>query len=261
VETELLGPRELSDEEPALRAGLAGALRVPGDGVLLPPPVARRFLELARDQGAELRERCAVTALGPHEVHTDAGTVRAEVVVNAAGAWAPRLAPELPIVPRKGHLAFVDAGADLCHHQLVELGYLASAHELSGESVAFNVQPRPDGQLLVGSSRELAGWDASVNEGVLRRMLDRAGHFMPSLAGARPAGVRTGFRPATPDGLPYIGRWPGAPGQWVAAGHEGLGLTTAPGTARLIADLVAGREPAIHAAPYDPARVLPTSGA
>jgi glycine/D-amino acid oxidase-like deaminating enzyme len=258
VATELLDARALHDAEPALRDGLAGALRVPGDGVLLPPPAARRLLELARDLGAELRERHAVTGLGPHEVHTAHGVLRADVIVNATGAWAPRLAPELPILPRKGHLVLVDAGDATCHHQLVELGYLASAHGMSGNSVAFNVQPRANGRLLVGSSRELAGWDTSVSDAMVLRMLDRARHFMPALAQATPEHVRTGFRPATPDGLPYIGAWPGVPGHWVAAGHEGLGLTTAPGTARLLADLIAGRAPAIGAAPYDPARVLDT---
>ena len=58
----------------------------------------------------------------------------------------------------------------------------------------------------------------------------------------------SGFRPATPDKLPLIGAWPAMPGLWIAAGHEGLGITTSLGTAQLIADLVAGREPPIDAA-------------
>ncbi|HEU4631627.1 MAG TPA: FAD-dependent oxidoreductase [Gemmatimonadaceae bacterium] len=261
VEAELLDARELAATEPALCPGLAGALRVPGDGVLDPPAAARRLLALAREHGAELRESCAVHALGPHEARGADDVYRAEVIVNAAGAWAPRLTPALPIVPRKGHLVLGDAQPELCRHQLVETGYLASAHALDGASVAFNVQPRPGGRLAVGSSRELAGWDASVNEPLVVRMLERARHFLPGLATLRAERVCTGFRPATPDGLPYVGRWPALAGQWVAAGHEGLGLTTAPGTARLLADLVAGREPAIDARPYDPARVLQPHGA
>jgi glycine/D-amino acid oxidase-like deaminating enzyme len=64
----------------------------------------------------------------------------------------------------------------------------------------------------------------------------------------------TGFRPATPDKLPLIGRWPEVPGLWIAAGHEGLGITTSLGTAAILADLIAGREPAIDASPYAPDR-------
>jgi glycine/D-amino acid oxidase-like deaminating enzyme len=109
--------------------------------------------------------------------------------------------------------------------------------------------------VLIGSSRELVGWDARINPAIVQRMLQRALAFMPSLA--RVAAIRTwtGFRPATPDKLPLIGAWDETPGLWIAAGHEGLGITTALGTASLLADLVLGREPAIDAAPFAPARV------
>ena len=66
----------------------------------------------------------------------------------------------------------------------------------------------------------------------------------------------TGFRPATPDKLPLIGAWPATPGLWIAAGHEGLGITTSLGTAAILADLIAGREPPIDASAFAPARVL-----
>ena len=67
--------------------------------------------------------------------------------------------------------------------------------------------------------------------------------------------IWTGFRPATPDGRPYLGAVPGTRNLWVAAGHEGLGITTALGSARLLMDLFLGRAPLIDPAPYSPARV------
>jgi glycine/D-amino acid oxidase-like deaminating enzyme len=73
---------------------------------------------------------------------------------------------------------------------------------------------------------------------------------MPGLAALSAIRVWTGFRPSTPDNLPWIGRVPGSDHVWVAAGHEGLGITTSLGTGRLIADLVLGREPSIPAEPY-----------
>ena len=119
-----------------------------------------------------LREGVRVDELDSGFVRTQAGeTMRADVVVNAAGARAAQLTPELPIVPRKGHLAITDRTSHVCRHQLVELGYLTSAHSMTTESVAFNLQPRRTGQMLIGSSRELVGWDASINRAVLRRML------------------------------------------------------------------------------------------
>jgi glycine/D-amino acid oxidase-like deaminating enzyme len=220
------------------------------------PRVTLSLLERVVAHGGRLRERCRVEGLGPFGVRLQGGeTLRSDMVVIAAGAHTASLVPELPIVPRKGHLAITDRHPELCRHQLVELGYLASAHVMTNESVAFNVQPRATGQLLIGSSRELVGWDASVNRRVLHRMLERAREMMPVLADVSVLRVWTGFRPATPDKLPIIGPWDAVPGVWVAAGHEGLGVTTALGTARLLADLAAGRESAIATSPYAPSRV------
>jgi D-hydroxyproline dehydrogenase subunit beta len=177
-------------------------------------------------------------------------------VVNAAGASAPMLTPGLPIVPRKGLLAITDRYPGMCRHQIVELGYLTSAHAMTSESVAFNVQPRFTGQILIGSSRELVGWDASLNHELLGRMLARATDLMPVLRDVSVIRCWTGFRPATPDKLPLIGKWEGTPGLWIASGHEGLGITMSLATAELIADQLAGRAPEIDAAPYSPMRVL-----
>jgi glycine/D-amino acid oxidase-like deaminating enzyme len=67
----------------------------------------------------------------------------------------------------------------------------------------------------------------------------------------------TGFRPATPDKLPYIGPFTGNRKIWLATGHEGLGITTSLGTGRLLADLILNRPAEIPSAPYSPARALP----
>jgi glycine/D-amino acid oxidase-like deaminating enzyme len=260
IASELVGPAALARLEPNLRP-LAGALRVPGDSVLYPPAAARALLESALRRGAELREGIAVRAIEPGGAETSAGALRAPVVVNAAGTRAPELTPGLPIVPRKGHLVITDRYPAFCRHQIVETGYLASAHAMTAESVAFNVQPRATGQLLVGSSRELVGWDAAINRRIVSNMLARAFEFIPSLAHLSAIRAWTGFRPATPDKLPLVGRWKPMEGVWIAAGHEGLGITTALATGRLLADLVAGREPAIDPLPYDPNRSTPGADA
>ena len=167
-----------------------------------------------------------------------------------------RSTPGLPIAPRKGHLVITDRYPGFCRHQLVELGYLKSAHTLTRESVAFNLQPRATGQLLLGSSRELVGWDASLNRAL------RGAHAPPRAgvhARASRGSTRSAPGPASarrrPTSCRSSGMW--EPGLWVAAGHEGLGITTALGTARLLADLVLGRAPAIDPAPFDPRRAMP----
>lgn len=261
IASEVLDARGLAALEPHLRLGLPGGLLVPGDAVVYQPRATLWLLEQARGAGAELRDGCMVERIDAHAVHCGGETLHAEIVVNAGGADAARLTPELPIVPRKGHLAITDRYPGFVRHQLVELGYLASAHTMTAASVAFNVQPRATGQALIGSSRELVGWDASINRAILRRMLDRAVEFMPSLAGLSIVRTWTGFRPATPDKLPLVGAWTPTPGLWIAAGHEGLGIATSLGTARLLADLVAGRTPPIDPAPFTPMRALASADA
>jgi len=255
VVVEVLDRRALAEAEPSLRPDLPGALRVPGDRVVYPPNAARWLVESALARGAERREGWAVEAIGPRFVAGPGGRIETDFVLNAAGAEARRLTPELPVEPRKGHLVITDRYPGFLRHQVAELGYLKSAHTLSAESVACNVQPRATGQVLVGSSREFVGWDASINRALRDRMLERARYFLPGLA--RLLGLRTwvGFRPATPDKLPLVGCW--EPGLWVATGHEGLGVTTALATARLLADQVAGRTPEIDPRPYAPRRGLP----
>lgn len=260
IASELLSRAALVEKESHLRKDLAGGLLVPGDGVLLPPFATRWLLDQASIEGAELREDCLVDQIDDGTVRCGDESFEAEVILNAAGVHAPTLTPALRIVPRKGHLAITNPCPGTIRHQLVELGYLRSAHQTSGASVAFNVQPRANGQIIIGASRELVGFDAEMNAQLLQDMLDRAAHFLPKLSELSIERTWTGFRPASEDGLPMIGRWAPDKPLWIAAGHEGLGITTALGTAVLLADLVAGRAPSIDPAPYAPARVAEMPG-
>ena len=265
VEAVVLDDRELAVREPALRRGLAGALFVPHDRVVYPPAVTRHLVGRAQAQGAIVRNGCTVEAIsaGSVRVRDRAGqssTISSAAVVNAAGIDAPLLTPGLPIVPKKGHLVITDRYPAFCTSQLVELGYLDSAHSATGASTAFNVQPRATGQILIGSSREFVGRDRTINEPLLRAMLRRAIAFLPSLADCSILRTWTGFRPATSDNLPLIGRWEPVEGLWIAAGHEGLGITTALGTAEIIAAGILQRDPPIQSLPYSPMRVMPPVG-
>jgi len=251
---EQLTPRELQVAEPELRRGLTGGLLISGDSVLYPPAAANWLLERAVARGTEVRTGQEVDAIGPGWLQCGGERFEAGLVVNAAGLGASRLTPELPIEPRKGHLAITDRYPGFVRHQILELGYLKSAHTMTTESVAFNVQPRPTGQLLIGSSRELVGPDPSINRRLLAQMLERAASYIPRLPQLSTLRVWTGFRPAVADKLPIIGPWPPTPGLWLAAGHEGIGIATSLGTAALLSDRILNRQPAIDPAPFDPAR-------
>lgn len=254
VAVQVLDGRQLAEAEPHLRRGLAGGLLVPGDGVVYPPVAARWLIERS---GAAVRTGVTVSALTDDGVRlADGSTVAAGAVVNAGGAGAGRLTPGIPVAPRKGHLVITDRYPGFVRHQLIELGYLKSAHSSSGDSVAFNAQPRRTGQVLIGSSRQYGVEDGGVDRPILSRMLARAAEYMPEITELTAIRTWTGFRAATPDKLPLIGPVPGRRRQWLATGHEGLGITTALGTGRLLADLMTGRATEIPAEPYRPGRCM-----
>ena len=193
---------------------------------------------------------------GSSVVLGDGSKVEGDFVINAAGARAGLLTSGLPIRPRKGHLVITDRHPGFVTHQILELGYLKSAHGSDSSSVAFNVQPRATGQLLIGSSRQFDVEDPSVEPWMVRRMIDRALLYMPGLARLSAIRTWTGFRAATPDSLPLIGPHGDNPHLIVASGHEGLGITTSFGTAELVADHLSGRESRINPEPYRPSRFL-----
>jgi glycine/D-amino acid oxidase-like deaminating enzyme len=253
LECELLGAPALALAEPALRPGLAGALRVDGDGWVYAPDAAEWLLRSAAP--AIVVEHARVQSIDAKGVMlADGGRRDAGAVLLAAGIQATQLCPELPIRPKKGHLAITDRYPGTVKHQLVELGYVKSAHHGSGTSVAFNVQPRPTGQLFIGSSRQFDTTDPAVEPAILGRMLDRAIGYLPVLAECNAIRTWTGFRAATPDSLPIIGPHPWRRNLWLAVGHEGLGVTTAPATARLLAAQLTGSTLPLDAQPYVPTR-------
>jgi glycine/D-amino acid oxidase-like deaminating enzyme len=256
VAVEVLDRDALESAEPNLRKGLAGGLLVPEDAVLYPPCAARFLMERAQASGATIYLGRPVSKIGNGRVRlSDGRELSAGAIINAAGNGAASLTPGLAIKKRKGHLLITDRYPGFVGHQLVELGYLKSAHSTTADSVAFNVQPRKTGQILVGSSRQYDMEDKQVDNPILLRMLKRAEEYMPGLAAMSAIRVWTGFRAATPDKLPLIGPWPGDNTVFLATGHEGLGITTSLATARILVDQMAGKEAAIPVEPYLPSRM------
>jgi glycine/D-amino acid oxidase-like deaminating enzyme len=255
VPSDILDAQRLRQSEPNLCDGLKGGLRVPEDAVLYPPCAARFLMKRAQQRGAELVLGASVASLGKGRVLLSDGLqLTTEFIVNAAGPWSAELTPGIDVKKRKGHLVITDRYPGFLRHQLVELGYLKSAHSVASDSVAFNVQPRRTGQILIGSSRQFGAEHKEVDQEMIVRMLQRAQEYMPSLGQLSAIRVWTGFRAATPDKLPLIGPWSGDKSVFLATGHEGLGITTSLGTARILVDQITGAKPEIPIEPYLPSR-------
>ena len=256
VPAEVLDAHSVAEAESSLRPGVVGGLRVPGDSVIYPPSAAQFFVDQATSKGAALFVGKAVETITLDGVRlSDGSSISAGVIVNSTGSWSPSLTPGLEVKKRKGHLVITDRYPNFLRHQLVELGYLKSAHTLTAESIAFNIQPRKTGQLLIGSSRQFDVDGAEVDASIVTRMLGRAIEYLPGLRKLSSLRTWTGFRAATPDKLPLIGPHAEHKRLYLATGHEGLGITTSLGTAKLLVAQIMNRETAIPVAPYLPARV------
>lgn len=249
--THLHGPQAIAELQPGLSPTLVAATFLPAwktvtDPLLLTLALARRFVEL----GGRLRHGEAL-ALAPDADGIDvplAGRQRmtAQRVVVAAGAWSHRLARTLgeriPLETERGYNTTLPVTAFDLKRQLTFGGH------------GFVVTPLACG-VRVGGAVELAGLDAPPNYERSEVLLAKAKRFMPGLA--TEGGTQwMGFRPSLPDSLPAIG--PAARDARVtyAFGHGHLGLTQAASTARLVADLMAGRPSALDLAPFRPQRFM-----
>jgi D-hydroxyproline dehydrogenase subunit beta len=254
-DAEALTGDRLARLEPALRPGLAGGVRVARDGVVYPPAVARDLAGQLAARGGRTLFGVTVAGIEPGAVVLASGQrIAAGDVVVAAGTGVPHLLPDMPVFPRKGHLAITARYPRTLSHQVVSMGYGQTGAGSGALAVAANVQPRITEQWLVGSCRQDGIGDTDVDPRVLAHVLRAAIALLPCLAEMTIIRSWTGLRPATHDGRPLIGPHPALDRVWLAAGHEGLGVTTAFGTARLLADLMLARPAPIDAAPYSPSR-------
>lgn len=255
IDSQQIPAEALFAAEPALSRGLCGALLVPSDAIVYPPVVARHLAGRAQANGARIMLGASVQRVEAGAVILQDGReLRADAIILATGCETADLIGPVPLRKRKGHLLITTAGRPLVSRQVVELGYTKSALGDADESVAFNVQPRPNGQLLIGSTRQFDDVSSEVNPRMIRRLLERARHYIPEVNRLQALRAWCGFRPATPDHRPLIGACPGRPGLWLACGHEGTGITTSLGTAELIAAQILGADVPFDGTPYAPSR-------
>ncbi|ADP09734.1 Putative oxidoreductase [Erwinia sp. Ejp617] len=252
-ECDLLKAEQVTQAEPAIRHGLKGGLLVKDDGILYAPVVAQWMSDHPRIKKVHGR---VVDINEPYVVLDDGRQYQAGHIVLANGIQASELLAELPLVPKKGHLLITDRYPHGITRTLVELGYVTRAHHATGPSAACNIQPRPTGQLLVGSTRQFDSVDPAVEPWMLSKMVRRACEYVPALKDMNAIRTWTGFRATSPDGLPLIGRHPGRCGLWLAVGHEGLGVTTATATADLIKADIFQQHHQLDAGAYLPDRFL-----
>ena len=250
VPCEIFGAKELQKREPNITKDLAGGAFFPDDGQLNPLLTTIAITKAAQRYGAEITDYCEVTGIELSNdkkkvsaIETTKGKISTKYVVNAAGAWSGQIGEmvgiNIPVVPRKGNLLLVEnVPQDFINCKIIiASGYLASLKGDSKVAVAANVQQTKEGNLLLGSSREFAGFDKAVNPEVISQIAKRCLRFFPSLSRLQTIRSWAGLRPYSPDMLPIISD-SAVEGFLVATGHEGCGITMGPITGKLITQMI-----------------------
>lgn len=265
VDARLVGPDEVHELEPHLTPAVVGGAHYPEDLQVQPVRASAAILRRARSAGARLLTGTEVRAIRRDVqervigVDTAAGFISTSRVVNAAGAWSAAVARmagvDLPVAPRRGHILVTEPLPPLVRHKVYDADYVgAVGSDAADAQVSSVVEGTQAGTVLIGSSRELVGFDRTLAVAVMARLAERAIHLFPMLAGVRIIRAYLGFRPFSPDHLPVIGADPRVPGLWHATGHEGAGIGLAPATGALLAALVCGTDPPLDPVPFDPTR-------
>ncbi|WP_218023319.1 NAD(P)/FAD-dependent oxidoreductase [Nocardia altamirensis] len=249
VPLRVLDAGELDELEPKTRFDIAGALYNAEGAYLRVPEFIHEFARMLRALGVDIREHTAVTdfevgAGTIRRLHTTSGEFRGRDVVLAAGAWSTECARmagiELLLQPIKGYSVTVD----------MPPGGPGRPVLLSEGRIAL--VPLGD-RLRIGGTLELTGMHTTVSARRLDGMLRTVRDYLPDWAETPIHETWSGLRPATPDGLPLIGR-AGPRNLLVAAGYGHIGMGLAPAAGELVAHLLAGTQPVLDPIPLRPDR-------
>jgi glycine/D-amino acid oxidase-like deaminating enzyme len=243
--------------QPALAPHIVGSAWSGEDAEVNPLLLTQAFAAAATRLGVQVMSHTEVVGITclqgkVTEVLTKKGAIATEVVINAAGPFAPtvgRMAGiHIPITPRRGAILISERVAPMVNGNVLCAQYIASKHQSSEHGsgsanpygIGLSLGQTESGNLLIGGSREFKGFDSGIRPEMLTAIARHAMRIVPELGRIRIIRTMVGFRPSTGDGLPIIAEAPEVRGFYIAAGHEGDGIALSPITGKIVADLLQG---------------------
>ncbi|MDF2679463.1 MAG: hypothetical protein K0R47_653 [Brevibacillus sp.] len=267
LDVQLLSRDEARLRQPGLADHILGSTWWDHDAEVNPLHVSFAMVRAAQRLGATLRLGTRVSQFLTEQnqvvgVECGGEKLYADAVVVAMGVWTPLLLKtlnvDIPILPRKGQIlvserlpAFVTCnilGGAYITAKMTPKTDDSSASVSSGVGLSFG--QTSSGTLLIGGSREFAGYNWSTNVDVTRAISQCATRVFPALEGVRILRVFAGLRPYTPDGKPILGPVEGWSGLYIAAGHEGDGVALCPITGKMMAEIVCGLDQSLDISPF-----------
>lgn len=273
VDIRMISKEEARAIEPQLSEDIYGALYSPTGGKVNPLKLTMAFARAAKRLGTKIQTETEVTGFiikdgAVKGVNTDRGDYYADIVVNACGSWAGKVAKlaglDLPIEPRKGQLAvtepigeFMTATIQCARYNVVKFRPEAVTDEtVLRLGASLSIEQTEDGGMIIGGTREFVGYEEQNTFEAIDVMMKRAEKFFPALKDVSVIRFFSGFRPFTPDGLPLLGPVKSLSGFYMAAGHEGDGIALAPITGKLVAEQIVDGESSYNIDAFSPNRFL-----
>lgn len=248
----LLSNKEARDIEPELSENIYGATFSPLDSQVNPMNFSFAMTNAAIKNGAKIIPYTEVLDIKVEKgkidkVVTNKGNISTNIIVNAAGIFAPTIGKmvniDIPIIPRRGQLLVTEVVPKILNRPVTAARYLAMkynpdiARTSAGKAAA--IEPTENGNLLIGSTREFVDFNYNTTFEGIKDVAENAIAMVPKLKRICIIRAFAGLRPYTKDGLPILGKVNCLEGFIMAAGHEGDGIALAPITGELIAELVA----------------------
>ncbi|MBO0995170.1 NAD(P)/FAD-dependent oxidoreductase [Bacillus sp. SD088] len=262
LEFRMLDQQDLRNESRYFADDLLGGLECKTDSTVNPYMLTYSLLDGAKRLGAKIHTNTEVKHIYKNAekqfvIETSKQMFAANRVVNACGIWAPVIGEMLnvtiPIKPRKGQLIVASRQQPVGLRKVMEFGYLLS--KFGGEravepllekyGIALVFEPTESQNFLIGSSREFCGFDVKVNQEVTKLMAKRTLRFYPKIADMTVIRTYAGLRPWTEDHLPIISPVKEVPGFYIAAGHEGDGISLAAITGKLMEEILNEKETSV----------------
>ncbi len=255
LSVKLLERDEARRKQPAFSKDIVGSTYSSMDSEVNPIYLTLGFFRGAKKYGAKEMLGTEVKAIKLEKgrvcsVVTDHGEIMTRAVVNACGVYAPFISAmvgiDVPIVPRRGQIMVTEPVAPLIHGDINCAKYITAKFkpELLGNDenaqlgVGLSLGQTENGNILIGGTREFAGYSKNTTHRALRAVLKHAAKLVPALKDISIIRSFAGLRPYTPDGLPILGSVRQVEGFYMAAGHEGDGIALSAITGRILCDLI-----------------------
>ena len=257
LKVEIIDKQQVHKKQPYVNDTVIASTYSETDAQVNPLKVMRGFLSKGSEMGLEIKKNTIIRRIDEKSDHwritfNDGKYIETEKIVNAAGAWASEIGDivgvQIPILPKKGQIAVTEQVPKIGDTNVWSAEYIVAKlkPELAKKEnvlnqkygIGFAFTQSSNGNYLIGSTREHAGFNKETNYDALKIMINQAMHFFPILKNVHIIRSFAGIRPASADGKPIIGEVEGKKGFYMAAGHEGDGIALAPITGKLIADLM-----------------------